>query len=85
MSKEFLFKDFLNFGEMEVLANDWAADRERFLSDPLNNLCLFGKYKEATYREICDTDPNYARWLATTADQTPDDVREAIIDYIGDE
>lgn len=53
----------------------------------LSRVVRFGKYKndKITYMQIIERDENYAKWLATKCDITPDDVREALLDYLGDE
>lgn len=51
-------------------------------ADPLDSLVTFGKYKGtgATWRQVAERDPDYARWLRDDAEATPDDVREALAD-----
>lgn len=49
----------------------------------LDDLVAFGKYRgEATWRQVADRDPAYAMWLVKTADITPEDVREALAEYL---
>ena len=56
-------------------------------SDPLDGLVTFGKYKRtgATWRQVAERDPDYAKWLVDEAEATPDDVREALEEEVSDE